>query len=294
MPPEQETDAFVMPDGAKLPYRVWRPKGDIRAVTLALHGFNDSRDAWEYPAPGWAEQGILLYAPDQRGFGQAPGRGLWAGTEAYAADATAMAALLRERHQGTRLVMMGESMGGAISMCAATRFRPDVDAYVLLAPAVWGRARMNFLMQGSLWLAATFVPGLAVGRGPIRIRPSDNMQALIRLSTDPLTIRNTRFDTLRGLVNLMDAALDAASAFTAPGLFLYGARDELVPPRATATMWRSLPPQAVRAFYPNGYHLLTRDLDREHVNTDVASYVLSGAVPLAAQQQAILWLEGQS
>ena len=294
MPPEQETDAFIMPDGARLPYRVWRPEGEIRAVVLALHGFNDSRDAWEVPAPDFIAAGILIYAPDQRGFGEAPGRGLWAGADAMAADAAHMAGLLRARHPGKRLLLLGESMGAAVLMVTATNQMPDVDGYVLSAPAVWGRARMNFLMQGSLWLAATFVPGLAVGRGPVRITPSDNVPALIRLSTDPLTIRTTRFDTLRGLVNLMDEALAAAPRFTAPGLFLYGAHDDLVPKRATATIWRSLPATAFRAFYPNGYHLLPRDLHRAAPNGDMVAYIVSGTPPSKAMQAAQSWLTEQS
>eukprot|EP01037_Dinobryon_pediforme_P012774 gene12774-12872_t len=294
MPPEQDLDAFVMPDGARLPYRVWRPDGEIRAVVLALHGFNDSRDAWEVPAPDFTAAGILIYAPDQRGFGEAPGRGLWAGGDAMAADAAHMATLLRLRHPGKRLILLGESMGAAVLMVAATRLRPDVDGYVLSAPAVWGRARMNFLMQGSLWLAATFVPGLAVGRGPVKVTPSDNVPALIRLSTDPLTLRTTRFDTLQGLVNLMDEALEAAPAFTAPGLFLYGAHDDLVPPRATASVWRALPPSAIRAFYPNGYHLLPRDLGRAAPNGDMIAYILHATPPEAASAAAQEWLARMS
>lgn len=285
--------AFVMPDGARLPYRVWRPQGPVRAVVLALHGFNDSRDAWEIPAPDLVAAGVMIYAPDQRGFGAAPGRGLWAGTEAMVDDAATMAGLLRTRHPGTRLVLMGESMGGAVLMCVASRRKPDVDGYVLIAPAVWGRARMNYLMQGSLWMAATFVPGLAVGRGPIRVTPSDNDDALIRLSRNRLTLRTTRFDTLRGLVDLMDAALAAAPGFTAPGLFLYGGHDELVPPRATASMWRRLPAGAVRAFYPNGYHLLPRDLDRAVPNADMAAYITDDTTPAVAQAAAAAWLAAQ-
>lgn len=289
----QEPDAFLMPDGARLPYRVWRPQGAVTAVVLALHGFNDSRDAWEVPAPDFNAAGILIYAPDQRCFGEAPGRGLWAGADAMAADAAHMAGLLRARHSGKRLILLGESMGAAVLMCTATKFSPDVDGYVLSAPAVWGRARMNYLMQGSLWLAATFVPGLAVGRGPVRITPSDNMAALIRLSTDPLTIRSTRFDTLRGLVNLMDEALDSAPRFTAPSLFLYGAHDDLVPKRATAAVWRSLPPSAFCAFYPDGYHLLPRDLGRAAPNADIVAFVLHGTPPANATQAARIWLSEQ-
>ena len=294
MTPIQEPDAFVMPDGARLPYRVWRPYGEIAAVVLALHGFNDSRDAWEVPAPDFNAAGILIYAPDQRCFGEASGRGLWAGADAMAADAAHMAALLRAKHPGKRLVLLGESMGAAVLMCTAANLAPDVDGYVLSAPAVWGRARMNYLMQGGLWLAATFVPGLAVGRGPVRITPSDNMAALIRLSTDPLTIRTTRFDTLRGLVNLMDEALASAPKFTAPGLFLYGGQDDLVPKRATAAVWRKLPPNAFCAFYPKGYHLLPRDLNRAAPNADMVAFILHGSPPAVATQAAKDWLAAQS
>ena len=194
---------------------------------------------------------------------------------------------------GVRLVVQGESMGGAVAMLAATDHGADADAYVLSAPAVWARSRMSWAMQGALWLAANLVPGLVVGRGPVRIRASDNDDALRRLANDPLTILKTRFDTLKGLVDLMDAALGAAPRFTQPGLFLYGAHDELIPPDATATLWRILPPTAVRAFYPQGYHLLTRDLHRAAPIGDIADYSLRGEVPKVAQQHGVEWLAAQ-
>lgn len=293
MMPDQLSDAFVMPDGARLPYRIWLPDGPPHAVVLALHGFNDSRNAWEIAAPDFAKAGIAVYAPDLRGFGAAPGRGLWPGGDALVDDASTMAALLRREYPNTRLILMGESMGGAVLMRVATEQHPDVDGYVLSAPAVWGRARMNLAMQGSLWLAATLLPGLAVSRGPIRVTPSDNTDALRRLSQDPLTLRATRFDTLKGLVDLMDAALAAAPRFAAPSLFLYGAHDDLVPPRATVTVWRALPPSAVRAFYPHGYHLLPRDLSRAEPIADVIAWILTGAPPAAAELAAQSWLAQQ-
>ena len=80
--PRLEAAAVVAADGARLPMRVFPPEGAPRAVILALHGFNDSRDAWELPAPALAALGIALYAPDQRGFGATEARGLWPGAGA--------------------------------------------------------------------------------------------------------------------------------------------------------------------------------------------------------------------
>ncbi len=293
MQPVQTGDAFVMPDGARLPYRVWQTQGPPKAIALALHGFNDSRNAWEIPAPELATAGIAVYAPDQRGFGAAPGRGRWPGADALVDDAGMMARLLREAYPDTRLVMIGESMGGAVLMRLATEQSVPVDGFVLSAPAVWGRKRMNWAMQGGLWVSSKLLPAVAVSRAPIEVHPSDNLDALRRLSRDPLTIHSTRFDTLNGLVDLMDQALAAAPRFQAPGLFLYGAHDDLVPPAATAAMWQALPPAATRAFYPDGYHLLLRDLGRGAVLRDIVAWVTQAHPSQSALAAADRFLAAQ-
>jgi alpha-beta hydrolase superfamily lysophospholipase len=299
---------FTMPDGARLPYRVWMPPADGPghsasepwAVVLALHGFNDSRDAWEVPAPTFTAAGVALFAPDQRGFGNAPERGDWAGTQEMVDDAAVMARQLRQRYRHARLFLMGESMGGAVLMRLATEpDAPSVDGYILSAPAVWGRAEMNVFLRGTLWAASHVMPGVALGNGPIRVTATDNRAALIRLSTDPLTIHHTRVGSLKGLVDLMDAALAAAPQFRAPSLFLYGGKDELVPQRATAATWRELadtPGHDTRmAFYPRGYHLLLRDLDRSPRITDVLAWMHdpSARLPSGADQAAYNWLAEQ-
>ncbi len=295
-----DESAFVMTDGARLPYRCWLPKTPPQQVILALHGFDDSRDAWEYPAPAFAAAGFALYAPDQRGFGAAPGRGRWPGTELLVRDAATMAKLLAARHPGVPLVLMGESMGGAVLMTLAARsLAPQAVRYVLLAPAVWGRSHMNPLYSAVLWLAVRLAPGLRFRHAPVPIIASDNREALIRLAEDPLTIHATRVEALWGLLNLMDAADRAAPALRVPSLFLYGGHDQLVPKAAMAATWRALPrggsggPRL--AFYPHGYHLLLRDLDRKVPTDDILSWLADPwpALPSGAEQAAELWLEAQ-
>ncbi len=294
-PPPPPDGAFTLRDGARLPYRAWLPQGAPTVAVLALHGMNDSRDAWEIPAGALTAAGFAIYAPDQRGFGAAPRRGRWAGAPTLVADAADMAGQVRARHPDMPLVLLGESMGGAVLMCLATGPLAPADArYVLVAPAVWGRAEMNVFLRGGLWLGATLLPSLAMSGAPVRVTASDNRAALIRLSRDPLTLRETRFDTLRGLVDLMDAAQAAAPRFVAPGLFLYGGRDELVPKAATAATWRALP-RGGRwrlAYYPHDYHLMLRDLERAAPLGDVISWVRTPDAPLpsGAGVAAAHWL----
>ena len=82
------------------------------------------------------------------------------------------------------------------------------------------------------------MPGLTLtGRG-LKIKPSDNIAMLRALSRDPLVIKETRVDTIYGLVDLMDAALASAPLLDVPLLVMYGAKDEIVPQDADPAFCR--------------------------------------------------------
>lgn len=296
-PAHETADAFVMPDGMRLPYRAWLPSGQPVAVMLALHGMNDSRDAWEFPAPDFAAAGIAVFSPDQRGFGNTAARGYWPGTQALVDDIRQMAALLQARYPHTRLVLLGESMGAAELMCLATApDPPDHATYVLVSPAVWTRSEMNPFERAGLWLMSHLLPGFTVTGQAAHVLASDNRAALIRLSTDPLTIHDTRFNSIAGLVDLMDAAAAAAPRLDAPALVMYGGKDEVIPPKAVARVWRALPPRPVRAFYPEDYHLMLRDHERGVPIGDIISWLRDPSAPLpsGAEAAAVAWLARQS
>jgi acylglycerol lipase len=286
--PRFAESSFVTADGQILPLRTWLPQGEIKAVILALHGFNDYSNAFAGPAEAWAKEGIATFAYDQRDFGAAPERGLWPGRAALAADAATAAQILRARYPRTPLYLLGESMGAAVAVVATTGESstpiPDVDGVVLAAPAVWGRATMDLLPRLALWAGVRLVPGLTLtGRG-LKIKPSDNIAMLRALSRDPLVIKATRIDTIYGLVELMDAALASAPRIQVPLLVLYGGKDEIIPRRPIRRFVGALPPEDRRrtrlAWYQDGYHMLLRDLEAPVVIADVANWVLAPTAPL--------------
>ncbi|CAN0568125.1 unnamed protein product, partial [Laminaria digitata] len=143
-------DRLVQADRAALPMRRWLPEGAPRAVIVALHGFNDYSYAFEKPGTYWATRGIATYAFDQRGFGGAPNRGLWAGHDTMVADAAAAVALIRARYPDRPLYVAGESMGGAIAMIAAARGLLEADGLILVAPALRGRRYIGALPRATL------------------------------------------------------------------------------------------------------------------------------------------------
>ncbi len=285
-PPALEGDALVTADGLRLPLRRWSPEpAPARAVIVALHGFNDYSNAFAMPAAFWARHGIVTYAYDQRGFGAAPNRGFWPGTAALVDDLRSMVRLARARHPGLPVYALGESMGGAVVMTAlAGADPPPVDGAILAAPAVWGRQTMDIFKRAALWLGTYTLPWLTVSGRGLGITPSDNVEMLKALAADPLVIKETRIDAIHGVVDLMDAAFEAASRLTAPVLILYGARDEVIPKEPTIRMIERLPPAPPArrriAIYREGYHMLLRDLEAETVWRDVLHWIEDPASPL--------------
>jgi len=284
-PPTIDTDSSTMSDGSILPISSWIPDGKITAVALALHGFNDYRNAFAGTGPFLAKHGILTYAFDQRGFGKTRGFGLWAGTDRMISDLRALARLLRFRHPDHPLFLMGESMGAAVIMAALGRSDPlDVNGVILIAPAVWTRDTMPWYQRVALWIGAHAFPSLRVSGKGLGITPSDNIEMLRALSVDPLVIKKTRIDTIDGLTNLMDEAAAASGKIRVPGLILYGDHDEIIPKKPVCRMLHTLPPVHQRqwrlAVYPDGYHMLTRDLEAAVVRGDIAQWINHPNAPL--------------
>jgi alpha-beta hydrolase superfamily lysophospholipase len=282
-------DHLTMADGAVLPVRVWTPAGNPRAVVLALHGFNDYSNAFDRPARFLAARGVLTYAYDQRGFGDAPDHGYWPGTEAMVADLRTATRLVHARHPDLPLILLGESMGGAVVMAALARPDPPAaDRIVLAAPAIWSRVVMPGWQRTMLEIAAHSIPAMQFTGSGLGKMPSDNIEMLRALSRDEKVIKWTRVDAVYGLANLMDEAYEAAPALRGDVLILFGDKEDILPREALTRFENLLPPGRCGlrlVTYRSGFHMLLRDLQSEAVLTDIAAWVGNPQVALPSGRE---------
>lgn len=273
-------DSLISFDGAVLPLRRWLPEDDRpEAVILALHGFNDYSNAFSTAAPWFTQQNLAVFAFDQRGFGDAPDRGYWHSETALTGDVATALDLLGQRYPDIPLYLMGVSMGGAVALTSLTdpRVSRAVSGTILLAPAIWGASTQPWWQRSGLWLFAHTVPWMRPTGQGLGIQASDNIDMLRSLGRDPKVIKKTRIDAVYGLVRLMDSALLASRDLKTPALILYGAKDEVIPAKPTRQMLRNLPADSGDrrriAVYPDGWHMLLRDLQGEVVWRDIASWI---------------------
>lgn len=290
--PHLEPAALISFDGARLPMTTYPAEGgEPWAVIVGLHGMNDYAEAFTLAGPFWARAGVTTYAYDQRGFGRAPDRGVWGGEALMDEDLRTVCALVRARHPRAIVAVVGESMGGAVAITAFASDRPpDADRLVLLSPAVWGWGDQPLPNAVALWMGAHIAPGHSLEPPPFvtrRIRASDNIEILRRMSRDRNLIFRTRIDAIYGLVSLMQDAQDVIGRVRVPALYAYGAHDQIIPKAAAERAAAKLRARSRTAFYADGWHLLNRDLKRERVLEDTLAFLREPTARLPSGAPAI-------
>jgi acylglycerol lipase len=275
---------LTLADRTQLALRVW-PNVEPKMVVLGIHGFNDYSKAFDALGRELAtHRQAVVYAYDQRSFGSNPNRGLWPGGAQLIADVREVTRQLKRDHPRLPLVVIGESMGGALVLLASSEPPGlEADQIVLKAPAIWGAETMPWYQRLSLnWLNAIAPDFTLTGRGlkTLGIKPTDDPQVSKDLSRDPLFIKETRVSSLYGVTQLMGQALHHPHSFPKPTLVLYGLNDKIIPPEPTCywltQLERSrdkLPEHLNFIIYPDGWHMLTRQLQARQVIQDIVDWL---------------------
>ncbi len=279
--PQLQETLFISYDGTKLPLQVWPPSGSMdaaRFILIAVHGFNDYSNFIKSSAQYFNRHQIAVYAYDQRGFGNAPVRGRWGSSEAMAQDLKTLVRLITQKYPDQPLYLLGHSMGGAVIIQAMSgENHPDIAGAILVAPALWARSTSPLYQNVALWLVAHTIPWYRVTGEALYRKPSDNIEMLKEQGRDPMVIKETRYDTIYGLQNLMDAAYAAADNYKLKTLVLYGHLDEIIPQKPVLDAFQRFPAQPAGQkqliLYENGYHMLLRDLQGENVMKDIVLWL---------------------
>lgn len=269
----------------------WSPDERPKGIFLGVHGFNDYSAAFEMFGIFAASHGYATIAYDQAGFGQRANAGRWPGAQRLADELNELIERTRHDYPDVPIFALGVSMGAAVvvlgasqdprvSSALASRSFQGLDGLILAAPAVWGDNNLNPLYRAILWTTAQVAPGWRLtGRG-LSFQPTDNIEILREMASDPAVLKDTRVDSLLGLIRLMDATRNIGPELDPPVLVLVGEKDKLVPEEAIESFAKSVREgNCWIARYPNGWHMLLRDLDAEIVWNDILSWAEERKIP---------------
>ncbi len=100
------------------------------------------------------------------------------------------------------------------------------------------------------------------------------------LARDPNYLHPPSAREIFGLVRISDLAAKATTGARTPSLLLLGTKDEIVPNRRVRRVYDRMAGPRNVIEYPQGWHLLFRDLQAERVWRDVADWTLAQPGPV--------------
>jgi len=113
------------------------PNPDARHLVVLAHGYGEHLGRYEHVADFLGRRGALVAGPDHVGHGRSGGeRVLITDFDLVVDDLHRVVTLVRERHAGLPLVLVGHSMGGMIGARYAQLHRDELTGLVLSGPVL--------------------------------------------------------------------------------------------------------------------------------------------------------------
>ncbi|HEY9786549.1 MAG TPA: alpha/beta fold hydrolase, partial [Candidatus Obscuribacterales bacterium] len=240
------------------PCRCWIMPGERPiACLLCIHGLGLSSKSYEYFGSEQSKRGLAVYAIDVRGFGawmNAKGK-TKVNFDDCLADIKQALESIRAAHPGIPVYILGESMGGAIALRAASMYPDLIDGLISSVPA---GERFN---QGktSLKVFLNLLSGFDVTNlgNDVLNQATQNIKLKSQWKDDPLARLDLTPQELIQFQDFMNNNHEAAKKVAdMPVLFVQGNGDKLVKPEGTWELFNSVAAKDKSFFSVPGEHLI--------------------------------------
>ena len=272
-------------DGEQRIAHAWKKKGS-KAAVACIHGMGGSGEEF-HPLPHKIDDGSF-YALDLRGQGCDPvnsRRGGALDLESQINDIGAFLMAIRLEHPEEPLFLMGESMGALLSAAYMARgaregMRTVPDGLILSVPVVGLARPVPAILRGLLRLVGTVAPKVRFcpsyfvkteSQGPQITRDQAYHEAIRK---KPHHIKDFSLGFLMELGDLIDASASFAPHWEVPTLVLAAGLDCFVKPTQISTWFEKISAEDKKIhIYPEAYHLLWHDWDKETVVSDIHDWL---------------------
>ncbi|HNB23055.1 MAG TPA: alpha/beta fold hydrolase, partial [Candidatus Melainabacteria bacterium] len=240
------------------PCRSWvDPNEKPIAALLCIHGLGLQSNSYEYFGTEQSKRGLAVYAIDVRGFGswmKAGGKGNVNFDEALS-DIKQTCESIRAANPGIPLYVLGESMGGAIALRAASMYPELIDGLISSVPAGERFNQGKTSMKVFLNLLSGFNVA-NVGQDIVN-QATQNAKLKSQWQGDPLSRLNLSPQELIQFQDFMNMNHEAAKKVASmPVLFVQGNGDQLVKPEGTWELFNDVASKDKSFFAVPGEHLI--------------------------------------
>jgi lysophospholipase len=266
-----EEGTLATDDGLALHWQSWTPPGDPDGVLLFVHGLAEHSGRYLNPVRHFVARGWACYGFDYRGHGHSPGQRVHVGSfDEYLSDLGDGHRLVRIRHPGERIFVVGHSQGGLVTLLYAGNQPPGLDGVVVSSPflGIHPDSRPSPVLAAASRLLSGLAPRMAF---PSNANPdflSRDPEVAQAYRSDPLVSRKVSARWVASVLDAQRRALAEASELAVPALVMQAGADRLADPEATRSWVASAPGALVEYVEWEGYaHELFNEplLDRRPV-----------------------------
>ncbi|MBA3856134.1 MAG: hypothetical protein C0507_04420 [Cyanobacteria bacterium PR.3.49] len=246
----------------KVPHKSWIPMEKPREVLLCVHGLGFSSDSFDEFGRVMASHGFAVYAVDVRGFGAWLNKreGNTVDFDSCLNDIEAALKNLRKAYPTVPIFLVGESMGGAIAMRAASRYPTLCNGLISSVPSSERYGSLTSKMHVGLKYLENKDKPMDVGTTVVE-RATANQKLQKRMLADKDNRMELSPKELKMFNDFMKGNFDAAALIEKmPVLLLAGFKDKLVKPEGTIQLFNSLStPDKLLMVIGDGEHLLLEE-----------------------------------
>jgi len=242
---------------------------------LLVHGLGGHSNNWEYLSEYLQEKDITSYGIELKGFGATEDlKGHIDSLNTYIKDVRRLNNIIKRRHKGKKVFLIGESMGGIIAFMTAIK-KPDLfDGIVCISPGFWSLLKFSFPDYVKMISARFYKPDKQF-RMPFdsRICTRDpEMQKMI--DADPL---EHRFATPKLLQSILLAQIYSRffkHKISTDILFQVAGNDEFVDTPTSIKIFEGLRARNKKLIeYDEMKHSLVAEIGKEKVFEDTLQWV---------------------
>jgi alpha-beta hydrolase superfamily lysophospholipase len=270
-----EETKYIGYDGTHMHLSVYRPDNDKpRALLIVLHGLGSHAGNFREVGKYFADRGLAVFIPDQRGFGHYSGlKGHVMSFDEYVEDIQNLVMQARDRYLNNILFLFGASMGGINAIRYLVRYPKDIDGLILQCPGVAQQLDIGFGKK----VAGNILSLLNVKRyveSDMNYEDTTrNPKVIKQMETDPLRFEQVtpRFG-IEGL-KAAEEGFNSAGSITLPVLLQQAGADKLVDPIRSKEFFNAISSaDKTWILYDGLYHQLHDEPEKEQVLGDMADW----------------------
>ena len=259
----------------------YRAQGETRLSLVMVHGYSAHCGLYRHVGNAFASKGFAVTQFDCRGHGRSSGRrGHILDFDEYVDDLAAIVEWARQRDAGKPWVLLGHSMGGAISLAfALNRAKTEKPSrLVLAAPYLKLKMKVSAPKQAAANVAARVLPTLTMPNGLTAENVSRNPLVLAGFDKDPLVHHVATAGWFMATLRAQARMRQQAKELDVPTLCLLAGGDRIVANEATLAFAHEAGAIVEVRNYPELFHEMFLEPEADAVLADISTW-LAAALP---------------